>query len=50
MLHAQVTPRAPPNGSNYQTLPTASPNHESLYSNEMGRVGAKGQWERGEWV
>lgn len=27
MLHAQVTPRAPPDGSNYQTLPTATPNH-----------------------
>ena len=27
MLHAQVTPRAPPDGSDYQTLPTAIPNH-----------------------
>lgn len=39
MLHAQVTPRAPPDGSSYQTLPTATPNHKSLHSDEMGLGG-----------
>lgn len=46
MLHAQITPGVPPNGSNYQTLPVATPQPQQLlHSNGVGR-GPKGKRKR----
>lgn len=47
MLQTQVTPRAPPNGSSYQTLPTATSNHNSFCAANGIDRRAKGQEERG---